>query len=115
MENRKELAIVSCCNTNFVPHLAAMFVSILKNSPSAAAVHFYVIDDNINFESKQLLYFTIKHTQINAELTFLKINPHFFKNVVTSERIPKQPIIELQFQSYLEAAILTGFYIWIVT
>lgn len=89
MENRKELAIVSCCNTNFVPHLAAMFVSILENSPSAAAVHFYVIDDNINFESKQLLYFTIKHTQINAELTFLKINPHFFKNVVTSERIPK--------------------------
>jgi lipopolysaccharide biosynthesis glycosyltransferase len=49
-----------------------MFVSILENSPSAAAVHFYVIDDNINFESKQLLYFTIKHTQINAELTFLK-------------------------------------------
>ncbi|MGQ4818223.1 glycosyltransferase family 8 protein, partial [Enterococcus faecium] len=47
MENRKELAIVSCCNTNFVPHLAAMFVSILENSPSAAAVHFYVIDDNI--------------------------------------------------------------------
>ena len=89
METRKELAIVSCCNTNFVPHLAAMFVSILENSPSAAAVHFYVIDDNINFESKQLLYFTIKHTQLNAELTFLKINPHFFKNVVTSERIPK--------------------------
>ena len=47
-----------------------------------------MIDDNINFESKQLLYFTIKHTQINAELTFLKSTP-FFKNVVTSERIPK--------------------------
>ncbi|MGH2153009.1 glycosyltransferase, partial [Enterococcus faecalis] len=45
--------------------------------------------DNINFESKQLLYFMIKHTQINAELTSLKINPHFFKNVVTSERITK--------------------------
>ncbi|MGH2245761.1 glycosyltransferase family 8 protein, partial [Enterococcus faecalis] len=26
MENRKELATDSCCNTNFVPHLAAMFV-----------------------------------------------------------------------------------------
>ncbi|MGM0280636.1 general stress protein A [Enterococcus sp. AZ081] len=36
MENRKELAIVSCCNTNFVPHLAAMFVSILENHPYTA-------------------------------------------------------------------------------
>lgn len=115
MENRKELAIVSCCNTNFVPHLAAMFVSILENSPSAAAVHFYVIDDNINFESKQLLYFTIKHTQINAELTFLKINPHFFKNVVTSERIPKTATTGLLFQSCLEEARSNGCCIWIVT
>ncbi len=60
----------------------------------------------INFESKQLLYFTIKHTQINAELTFLKINPHFFKNVVTSERIPQNSYATtgLLFQSCLEEA-----------
>lgn len=52
MENRKELVIVFCCNINFVLYFVVMFVLILENSFLVVVVYFYVIDDNINFESK---------------------------------------------------------------
>ena len=79
MENRKELAIVSCCNTNFVPHLAAMFVSILENSPSAAAVHFYVIDDGLSLSSKKALQETVSSNSQNATVEFLTADKEFIK------------------------------------
>lgn len=89
MNRRKEIAIVSSCNTKFVPHLAALFVSVLENSDPKTFVRFYVIDDNIDLESKKLLRFSIKNSRMNTEVEFLKINKKFFENVVTSDRIPE--------------------------
>ncbi|MGX7172613.1 glycosyltransferase family 8 protein [Enterococcus ratti] len=89
MNRRKEIAIVSSCNTKFVPHLAALFVSVLENSDPKVFVHFYVIDDNIDFESKQLLRFSVKNSRMNTDVEFLKINKKFFEKVVTSDRIPE--------------------------
>lgn len=89
MNRRKEIAIVSSCNTKFVPHLAALFVSVLENSDPKVFVRFYVIDDNIDNESKQLLRFSVKNSRMNTEVEFLKINKKFFENVVTSDRIPE--------------------------
>lgn len=50
--NKKEIAVVASCNTKFVPHLAALFVSVLDNCNPSKFVRFYVIDDDIDFESK---------------------------------------------------------------
>ena len=89
MNRRKEIAIVSSCNTKFVPHLAALFVSVLENSDPKTFVRFYVVDDNIDAESKKLLRFSVKNSRMNTDVEFLKINKEFFENVVTSDRIPE--------------------------
>lgn len=89
MNRRKEVAVVSSCNTKFVPHLAALFVSILENSDPKVFVRFYVIDDDIELESKNLLRYSVKNSRMNTDVEFLKINKKFFKNLVTSDRIPE--------------------------
>lgn len=63
MNRRKEVAVVSSCNTKFVPHLAALFVSILENSDPKVFVRFYVIDDDIELESKNLLRYSVKNSR----------------------------------------------------
>ena len=87
--NKKEIAVVASCNTKFVPHLAALFVSVLDNCNPSKFVRFYVIDDDIDFESKQLLRFSVKNARMNSDVEFLKINKEFFTNVVISDRIPE--------------------------
>ena len=44
-------------------------------------VRFYVIDDDIDFESKQLLRFSVKNARMNSDVEFLKINKEFFTNI----------------------------------
>ena len=78
--NKKEIAVVASCNTKFVPHLAALFVSVLDNCNPSKFVRFYVIDDDIDFESKQLLRFSVKNARMNSDVEFLKINKEFFTN-----------------------------------
>ena len=70
MNRRKEIAIVSSCNTKFVPHLAALFVSVLENSDPKTFVRFYVVDDNIDAESKKLLRFSVKNSRMNTDVEF---------------------------------------------
>ncbi len=48
-----------------------------------------MIDDDIDFESKQLLRFSVKNARMNSDVEFLKINKEFFTNVVISDRIPE--------------------------
>lgn len=86
----KKIHIAASCNTNFVPHLAALLVSILDNcSAEDCAFRFYVVDDDIAPESKELLRSTVSKYPACHTLTFFKIDPHEFDHVVISERIPQ--------------------------
>lgn len=85
----QERTIVTSCNTDFAPHLAALFVSILANNKQKDVFfHFYVIDDEISFNNKQLLQLSVKNFSQQARVDFVKIDTRFFENVVVSERIP---------------------------
>lgn len=87
MNNEKRI-IVSCCNSDFTKHMTTLFVSILENSRNNNEEYaFYVIDDNINKQSKRLLIDTLSH--YNTQVNFLHINKRFFSNAVESTRIPQ--------------------------
>ncbi|MGM0215996.1 glycosyltransferase family 8 protein [Enterococcus sp. AZ109] len=85
---QERITIVSSSNAAFAPHVTALFVSILENCNSKQAIFdFYVIDDNIDYKSKQLMLDTL--VDYRATLHFLNINKKYFKNVVESDRIPQ--------------------------
>ena len=50
-----EITIVSATDDGFVPHLATLFLSILKTKKDETKINFYVIDDNISLTSKDSL------------------------------------------------------------
>ncbi|MEO1772327.1 glycosyltransferase family 8 protein [Candidatus Enterococcus ferrettii] len=86
--SKERITIVSSSNAAFAPHVSALFVSILENCKNKQATFdFYVIDDNIDYKSKQLMLDTMANYQ--ATLQFLNINKKYFKNVVESDRIPQ--------------------------
>lgn len=86
--SKERITIVSSSNAAFAPHVSALFVSILENCMNKQAIFdFYVIDDNIDYKSKQLMLDTLVDYQ--ATLHFLNINKKYFKNVVESDRIPQ--------------------------
>ncbi|MGG5358979.1 MULTISPECIES: glycosyltransferase family 8 protein [unclassified Enterococcus] len=88
--NKKEITIVSSCNARFTPHLAALFISVLDNCKKTDVFfHFYVIDDNIDYDSKQMLRLSVSNYSLNADVDFLTVDKKFFKNVVVSDRIPE--------------------------
>lgn len=86
--SKERITIVSSSNAAFAPHVSALFVSILENCENKQATFdFYVIDDNIDYKSKQLMLDTL--ADYEATLHFLNINKKYFKNVVESDRIPQ--------------------------
>ncbi|MBV7391903.1 glycosyltransferase family 8 protein [Enterococcus alishanensis] len=88
--DKHERVIVASTNSDFAPHLAALFVSILDQVQSSKDFfHFYVIDDELDFNNRQLLRLSVKNYCNHATVDFMKIDPKFFENVVVSERIPK--------------------------
>lgn len=50
--NKKEIVVVVSCNIKFVLYLVVLFVLVLDNCNLFKFVWFYVIDDDIDFESK---------------------------------------------------------------
>ena len=88
-QEEKKMHLVASCNTQFVPHLAALWVSILDNCEDREyTFDFYIVDDSIEDDCKETLRETLENFENFGSLTFLTIDKAIFKNVVTSDRIP---------------------------
>lgn len=90
MNTKEKMHIVASCNTQFVSHLAALFVSILDNcTQKEYKFNFFVVDDSIEEESKELLRSTVNKYSAYHSLQFLELDKSYFTNVVISDRIPE--------------------------
>lgn len=87
MVKAKNITIVSSSNEAFIPHLATLFLSLLKNKSTDIQLSFYVIDDSISLNSKLLLNQMV--SQYKARVSYLTVDETEFESAVESERIPK--------------------------
>ncbi|AEB30268.1 general stress protein A [Carnobacterium sp. 17-4] len=95
-----DITIVSATDDGFVPHLATLFLSILKTKKDETQVNFYVIDDHISLTSKDALNRMVN--EYNASISYLQIDTLSFEDMVESDRIPKTAYFRIAIPNYLK-------------
>lgn len=95
-----DITIVSATDDGFVPHLATLFLSILKTKKDETRVNFYVIDDRISLTSKDALNRMVN--EYNASISYLQIDTLTFEDMVESDRIPKTAYFRIAIPNYLK-------------
>lgn len=100
----QDITIVSATDDGFVPHLATLFLSILKTKKDETKINFYVIDDNISLTSKDALNRMIN--EYNASISYLQIDTLKFEDMVESDRIPKTAYFRIAIPNYLKHTVI---------
>lgn len=85
MLDNKEIIVISASNEKFVPHLATLILSLLKNKKKETIINFYIIDDDILLASKDKLNRMIN--DYKATICYLQINKKKFNDMIESDRI----------------------------
>lgn len=87
---KQELAIASSCNTEFAPHLAALWLSIIDNCKNEhVCFKFFVLEEDLSPVARQLLRNIVRNNEEKANIEFLSLRKNAIRNVVTSDRIPE--------------------------
>lgn len=79
--------VISATNSDFVPHLATLWTSIMAHNQSHHQYHFYVMEDHLTVSDRQILEQVARHYQV--PVTFVQVDERLLINAVESERIPK--------------------------
>lgn len=94
MDNNKtkNMNICFACDGNYVPYMGMAIFSILKNSSKGDSFRFYILEDNINANSKKEVLVLIPlaeklcgHT-IPAEFIWLPISTDMFRHIQMKEK-----------------------------
>ena len=100
----QDITIISATDDGFVPHLATLFLSILKTKKDETKINFYVIDDNISLTSKDALNRMVN--EYNASISYLQIDALKFEDMVESDRIPKTAYFRIAIPNYLKHTVI---------
>lgn len=100
MFDLSEITIVSAADEAFVPHLATLFLSLLKTKKPDTTISFYVIDDHISLVSKDKLNQMVN--EYNAMISYLQIDTLEFDDMVESDRIPTTAYFRIAIPNFLK-------------
>ena len=100
MFDLSEITIVSAADEGFVPHLATLFLSLLKTKKPDTTICFYVIDDHISLVSKDQLNQMVN--EYNAMISYLQIDTLEFDDMVESNRIPTTAYFRIAIPNFLK-------------
>lgn len=100
MFDLSEITIVSAADEGFVPHLATLFLSLLKTKKPDTTISFYVIDDHISLVSKDKLNQMVN--EYNAMISYLQIDTLEFDDMVESDRIPTTAYFRIAIPNFLK-------------